>query len=149
VITDLTTQATRYATIHPAFADAFAFLNSAEPTRLPVGSHDRTGFTAVVIETAGKGVGDARLEYHERNIDIHVTLGGADVIGWHPRALCTTSDGDFDPANDIGFFRDRTEMWIPVPVGGFAIFFPEDGHAPLAGQGPIRKMVLKIADYRP
>ncbi len=146
MITDLTSQGDRYTGIHPAFTDAFAFLSSAEPAQLPIGTHDRGSFTAVVIETAGKDVHGARLEYHERDIDIHATLQGHDIIGWRPRALCTTPDGGFDSANDIGFVRDQPTLWIPVPPGSFAVFFPEDGHAPLAGDGPIRKIVLKIAD---
>jgi len=149
VITDLTAKATRYANVHPTFPAAFAFLNSPEPSRLPVGSHDRTGFSAVVIETTGKGRENAPLERHIRNIDIHLTLAGTDVIGWRPTDLCTSADGEFDALNDIGFFTDPAEVWVPVPVGGFAIFFPEDAHAPLAGQGAIRKVVLKIADHRP
>jgi len=145
VITDLTSQGNRYTSIHPAFADAFAFLNSAELSELPVGPHDRGAFTAVVVEASGKGSQGARLEYHERDIDIHLTLEGHDIIGWRPRALCTP-EGEFDAANDIGFVSDRPDLWIPVPPGRFAIFFPEDGHAPLAADGPIRKIVLKIAD---
>ena len=146
MITDLTSQGGRYAGIHPAFPAAFTFLKSTEPADLPVGTHDRDGFTAVVIETEGKGVQGARLEYHERDIDIHVTLKGHDVIGWRPRAQCTTPDGGFDTTNDIGFVKDRPELWIPVAPGRFAVFFPEDGHGPLAGEGPIRKIVLKVSD---
>jgi biofilm protein TabA len=149
MITDLTSQGGRYAGIHPAFGDAFAFLNSSEPADLPVGSHDRGTFTAVVVETVGKGVQGAQLEYHDRDIDIHLTLAGLDLIGWRPRALCTTPNGDFDTANDIGFVKDRPELWIPAPPGGFAVFFPDDGHAPLAGEGPVRKIVLKIIDALP
>ena len=117
MITDLTSQGARYASIHPAFGDAFAFLNSAEPAELPIGTHHRGPFTAVVVENDGKGVRGARLEYHGRDIDIHVTLKGHDVIGWRPRARCTTPDGEFDPGNDIGFVKDPPELWVPVPVG--------------------------------
>jgi beta-galactosidase beta subunit len=49
-------------------------------------------------------------------------------------------------ANDIGFVKDQPTLWIPVPPGSFAVFFPEDGHAPLAGDGPLRKIVLKIGN---
>jgi YhcH/YjgK/YiaL family protein len=149
MITDLVSQGDRYAHIHPAFGEAFTFLNSSEPAELPIGAHDRATFTAVVIETTGKEFDGARLEYHERDIDIHMTLRGQDVIGWRPRALCRTPDGEFDAINDIGFVQDRPELWVPVQVGGFAVFFPDDGHAPLAGKGPLRKIVLKIVDARP
>ena len=92
MITDLTSQGVRYANMHPGFGDAFAFLNSAEPADLPIGAHHRGAFTAVVVDADGKGVDGTRLEYHQRNIDIHVTLKGHEVIGWRPRALCTTPD---------------------------------------------------------
>ena len=149
MITDLTAHGARYARIHPAFGGAFAFLNSTEPARLPVGSHDKGGFTAVVVESDGKSIQDAHLEYHQRNIDIHVTLDGHDSIGWCPKPLCAIPAVNFDTENDIGFVKDQPQLWIPVPPGRFAIFFPEDAHAPLAGEGPIRKIVLKIMDARP
>jgi biofilm protein TabA len=149
MITDLTVHGGRYARIHPVFGDAFAFLNSAEPADLPVGAHDKGTFTAVVVETDGKGIQSAPLEYHQRNIDIHVTLTGHDSIGWRPKDLCATPAGEFDTGNDIGFVKDQPQLWIPVPPAAFAVFFPEDAHAPLAGEGPIRKIILKIIDARP
>lgn len=149
MITDLSSQGARYAQIHPAFVDAFAFLNSTEPADLPAGSYDKGSFIAVVIETDGKGIQGAPLEYHQRKIDIHVTLTGHDSIGWCSKAQCATPAGPFDTDNDIGFFKDEPELWIPVPPGSFAIFFPEDAHAPLGGEGLVRKIVLKIVDVQP
>jgi beta-galactosidase beta subunit len=34
---------------------------------------------------------------------------------------------------------------VSVPRGSFAIFFPEDAHAPLAGRGALTKAIVKIA----
>jgi beta-galactosidase beta subunit len=36
---------------------------------------------------------------------------------------------------------------VAVPAGTFAIFFPEDGHAPLAGAKGlgVKKLVVKVA----
>jgi beta-galactosidase beta subunit len=31
-----------------------------------------------------------------------------------------------------------------VPAGYFAIFFPHDGHVPLAGAGRLKKAIFKI-----
>ena len=149
MITDLTSQGARYAQIHPAFGAAFAFLDSTEPADLPAGSHDKGSFLAVVVETDGKGTQGTPLEYHQSKIDIHVTLTGHDTIGWRPKAQCPTPAGPFDTANDIGFVKDPPELWISVPPGSFAVFFPEDAHAPLAGEGPIRKIILKILDAQP
>jgi YhcH/YjgK/YiaL family protein len=51
----------------------------------------------------------------------------------------------YDPQKDIAFFADRPDTWIHVPAGRFAIFFPEDAHAPLGGLGLLKKAVVKIA----
>lgn len=148
MITGLVAEGRHFAGLHPVFADAFAFLQSAEPAKLPPGPHDRDGFTAVVIHTEGKGTGGAPLEFHRRDIDVHVTLSGHDEIGWRPLSLCAASDAPFDTDRDIGFVDDPPDLWIPVPPGRFAIFFPEDGNAPLAGTGAVRKIVLKVAATR-
>jgi biofilm protein TabA len=34
---------------------------------------------------------------------------------------------------------------VATPPGTFAIFFPEDAHAPMAGEGLIHKVVVKVA----
>ena len=102
MITDLSSQGARYAQIHPAFVDAFAFLNSTEPADLPAGSYDKGSFIAVVIETDGKGIQGAPLEYHQRKIDIHVTLTGHDSIGWCSKAQCATPAGPLTPTMTSG-----------------------------------------------
>ena len=51
----------------------------------------------------------------------------------------------FDAAKDVGFFGDRPESWLSLPAGHFAIFFPDDAHAPLAGRGTLKKAIMKIA----
>ncbi len=43
------------------------------------------------------------------------------------------------------FFADRPETWFAVKPGSFAIFYPQDAHAPLAGTGETRKAVMKVA----
>ena len=58
--------------------------------------------------------------------------------------LTSTAEA-FDAAKDITFFHDRPECWLSVPAGRFAIFFPEDAHAPLAGRGTLKKAIVKIA----
>jgi beta-galactosidase beta subunit len=35
--------------------------------------------------------------------------------------------------------------WVAVPPGSFAIFFPHDAHAPLGGEGRVKKAVVKVA----
>jgi len=66
-------------------------------------------------------------------------------MGWKSRPLCETPDGDYDADKDVEFFADRPDAWTAVGAGAFAIFFPEDAHAPLVGTGELHKIVVKIA----
>ena len=93
----------------------------------------------------GRGREGARLEAHRRYIDIQYTIGGDEEIGWTSFASCQVPDGAFDAAKDIGFFGDAPSAWLRVPAGSFAIFFPEDAHAPLAGRGALVKAIVKVA----
>jgi biofilm protein TabA len=141
----------RYVALHPSFARAFAFVAAADWAALAPGAvsvrHAIDGDRIYVLidEKDGRGRDGARFEAHRRYIDIQVTLGGAEEIGWRPLADCRQPAGPFDTAKDIVFFEDRADTWLSVPPGSFAIFFPSDAHAPLAGRGPLKKAVVKIA----
>lgn len=146
MVLDAIDRAQRYAALHPAFAQAFAYLASVDLGALVDGRNDIDGDAMFVIldRTSGRGREGARLEAHRRYIDIQFTISGDEEIGWTPLASCS-SPGAFDEAKDIGFFADPPSAWLRVPPGSFAIFFPEDAHAPLSGRGAIVKAIVKIA----
>jgi YhcH/YjgK/YiaL family protein len=145
MVLDLLTNGDRYAALHPLFARAFAFLASTGLGSLPTGRTDIDGDAMFVIldRKDGRGREGARLEAHRRYVDIQLTLSGDEQIGWTPLALCAAPEGPFDEANDIVFFRDAPAAWLRVGPGSFAIFFPEDAHAPLAGRGALVKAIVK------
>jgi beta-galactosidase beta subunit len=45
----------------------------------------------------------------------------------------------------IEFYSSSPSVWLPVPAGSFAAFFPDDIHAPLGTDGQVHKVVVKIA----
>jgi YhcH/YjgK/YiaL family protein len=147
MIIDTLGHAHRYTHLHPLFAPAFAFLAATDLKALPPGRRELDGqrLMASIDQVAGFGRERARLESHRRYIDIQVAFEGRDEIGWRPLAECQTVDEAYDEARDVGFWKDRPDSWILLPPGRFVIFFPEDAHAPLAGSGPVRKAVMKIA----
>ena len=150
MVLDAIGSADRYAVLHPSFARAFAYLASVDLGALADGRNDIDGDAMFVIldRKSGRGRDGARLEAHRRYIDIQFTISGDEEIGWTPLASCTEPAGAFDEAKDIGFFADTPSAWLRVPAGSFAIFFPEDAHAPLAGHGALVKAIVKIAvDY--
>jgi len=136
-----------YAALHPGFEEAFAFLQRKDLGDLPAGRHPIEGerLYALVIKEGGRGHDSAQLEIHNRYIDIQFTLTGADDIGWKPAPKCTGKDQEYNTEKDIAFFRDKPETWVTTLPGTFAIFFPQDAHAPLGGTGPIHKVVVKVA----
>lgn len=146
LITDTLPHAEAYFALHPAFARAFAFLRQPGLAQLAPGRHEIDGdrIYCSISEANGKGKEGARLEAHRKYIDIQYVIAGSEVMGWSPLAACQAPEGAFDPGKDILFFGDRPQRWAEVAPGSFAIFFPQDAHAPMGGSGVIRKAVVKV-----
>ena len=135
----------RYAPLHPLFAAAFTFLRETDLNALATGRHDiGAGAFALVEHRQGCPRAEAKLECHRRYIDIQLVLEGVDEMGWRPVAECAQPVADYDDSRDIRFFTDAPGNWLRTPAGTFCVFFPEDAHAPLVGEGLIRKVVVKI-----
>lgn len=147
MILDHLAQADRYARLHPLFAKAFAFLRENDLALLSPGRHaiDGDQLYASVDEKPGRGRSGARLESHRQYIDIQVAVSGQEEIGWKRTAQCREVTEPFLPDNDIAFYGDDPVTWLALPPGHFTIFWPEDAHAPLAGEGALRKVIVKIA----
>jgi YhcH/YjgK/YiaL family protein len=156
MILDTLLVADRYASCHPSFPRAFAYLRDANwkqlltaaegaarhSTRHPIDG-DRMYVSLDYVE--GRGREGARLEAHRRYIDIQFTIDGHEEIGWKPLAECASTSVPYDDAKDVLFFSDRPDSWLALPAGHLAIFFPDDAHAPLAGRGTLKKAIVKIA----
>jgi len=139
--------ADRLSVLHPLFARAFEFLRSTDLLALAPGKHTVQGeeILAIVEACAARTRAEAKLECHRRYIDIQLVLEGVDEMGWKPVVECVSPKTDYQAAHDIRFFNDAPSGWVSTPAGSFCIFFPEDAHAPLVGDGMIRKVVVKIA----
>jgi biofilm protein TabA len=147
VILDTLSNASRYGALHGGFARAFDFLRRADREELPPGRHEVDGahLYASIGRDEGRGRGNARLEAHRKYIDIQFVVSGEEVIGWEDLKTARARALGYDAGKDIEFYAGAPRLWIPVPPGTFAIFFPEDAHAPLAGAGPVHKIVMKVA----
>ena len=147
MILDTLASAARYVHMHDGFGRAFEFLTTTDLAALAPGRHEIDGDRMYVSidHKDGRGEEGARLEAHRRYIDIQYTIDGDELIGWMPLARCQAPDGPFDDKKDVVLFADRPTTWVAVPPGSFAIFFPHDAHAPLAGHGLLKKAVVKIA----
>lgn len=156
MILDRLPAADRYISLHRAFARAFACLRETNWAPLVTAAERAAGHSTrhsidgdrmyvSVDRVEGRGRDGARLEAHRRYIDIQFTIDGLEEIGWRPLGDCAATSVAYDAATDVVYFSDRPDSWLSLPAGHFAIFFPDDAHAPLAGRGTLTKAIVKIA----
>ena len=146
ILVDTLEQSEKYNELHPAFKEAFEFLKQRTLAELPVGRNEINGdqLFCLVAKDMGRTRAEVKLEAHRKYIDIQYIISGTDEMGWRPTATCDSIDQSYDIDKDIEFFKDDPITWTKVPAGSFAIFFPEDAHAPMVGNEEIHKVVLKV-----
>jgi biofilm protein TabA len=148
MIIDSLSNALKYTCIHPLFARAFEYIQSQNIETIESGEYEISGdeLKAVVSNKPGKTIVESteKFECHNKHIDIQLCIKGNEKIGWKPRYQCSQQKGEYSPEKDVAFFNDRPDMYFQLTDSQFAIFFPEDVHAPMIGEGEIKKMVIKV-----
>lgn len=148
MIIDTLKNAPRYFSIHPLFQKAFEYIASQDLQNLEDGKSeiDADRLKAIVSNKNGMTAAEsaAKFECHNRYIDIQLCIKGRETMGWKPRENCQSQKGDYNAEKDVVFYADEPEMYFQLQDGEFVIFFPEDVHAPMIGEGPIKKLVLKV-----
>jgi len=130
---------------NPYYNTALEFLRDGKLEGLPVGTHviDGDNLWVNIVETTLRPVSEARLEAHEKHIDLQVPLSGNEYFGVKPRKKCGEAK-DINVGNDIMFFDDPITETVLVKAGETITFTPDTAHAPLIGSGHIRKAIFKI-----
>jgi YhcH/YjgK/YiaL family protein len=147
MIIDTIGSASKYVAAHPLFAKAIEFIKHTDLVNQPDGKFEiAEGLTAIFTNTPGKTreTSLAKFECHDKNIDIQVCIQGVETIGWKPREKCVTPNGEYHPEKDVRFYSDVPDTFFQLTNGQFAIFYPEDVHAPMIGEGLIKKLVIKV-----
>lgn len=147
IIDDLL-NAEKYFCIHPLFSKAFEHIRSQNLETIEVSKYEIDGdlLKAIVSDKPGMTAEEsaAKFECHDQHIDIQLCINGTEQIGWKPRQKCIQPKGDYNPEKDVLFYNDAPEMYFQLTNNQFAIFFPEDVHAPMIGKEHIKKMVIKV-----
>ena len=135
----------KYASLNPLFAQAIAYLKSTDLNVLEVGKTVLDNDLVVnVQQTAPKTKEQAKLETHRLFIDIQIPLSGAEVMGYTAAKDCKPAGAPYNAEKDITFFEGLADDYITVKQGMFAIFFPQDGHAPGITPAGVKKVVVKV-----
>ncbi len=132
--------------LNPLFKQAFDYIQNNDLSKMEPGKIllDGDKLYLSIMEIEGKTPEAAKMESHRKYIDIQVVISGVETMGWTPIEHCTNAIDPYNAEKDLQFFTDQPNTYLTVHPGEFAIFFPEDGHAPGIGNDPIKKAVLKV-----
>ena len=147
MIIDTLQNAAKYYSVHPLFAKAFEYISNTDLATIASGTYEiADGLKAIVSDKPGRQREESlqKFECHRQHIDIQLCINGKEEIGWKPLESCVSDKGGFDEAKDVQFFGDQPDTYFTLTNGQFVILFPEDVHAPMIGEGDIKKMVIKV-----
>ena len=146
MIIDSLNNAEKYFSLHPSFAKAFQFINAQNLATMEAGKYavDGDNIHASVSIKDGVDSADAKFEAHNHYIDIQVCPAGTEQIGWKPRHKCLEIKTAYNAEKDVTFYNDKPDTYFNLNENQFAIFYPEDVHAPMIGEGLIKKLVVKV-----
>lgn len=146
MIIDTLDNLAKYETVNPLFKQVVDFIRQNPLETLELGKHPIEGQKLFVnIQTAkGRTPDEAVIETHRRMIDIQIPLDGSETYGYTP--LSHLPEAPYNAEKDITKYPDlMAESFIECQPGMFAVFFPQDGHAPCITMSPeIKKAIFKL-----
>ncbi|MEO6406851.1 MAG: YhcH/YjgK/YiaL family protein [Ferruginibacter sp.] len=148
MIIDTIQNASKYFSIHPLFAKAFQYISDTNMDSIEMGKYEIDADYLRAIFSNKTGVtaeaSTAKFECHDKHIDIQLCIKGNEQFGWKPRENCKNKNGGYNEEKDVQLYSDAPDMFFQLTDGQFAIFFPEDVHAPMIGNEEIKKLVIKV-----
>ena len=134
----------KYVSLNPLFADVAAFfkatdLNAHELGKMTLKEDELTVNFALAKPKTKE---EAKLETHNNFIDIQIPLSGVELMGYTPRT--DLPEEEYDPAKDRTFYKGLAQDYLTIKPGMFALFFPQDGHAPGVTSSEIKKLIVKV-----
>ena len=135
-----------YASLNALFPKVLEFLAQNDLNSLEAGKHEIVGKDLFVnIQMAkGKTPDAAVIETHDKMIDIQIPITASETFGYTQRDLLPKAE--YNAEKDITKIPDlAADSYVTCTPGMFAIFFPQDGHAPcIAGVPELKKAIFKV-----
>lgn len=131
---------------NPFYAMAMEWMMDNDLNTLENGKHviDGDNLWVNIVDSRMKTPDEAKLEVHDKYIDIQIPLSGPESFGIKARSACTQPIGEMDTVRDILFFEDDFDEVLEAGIGQVVTFAPCDAHAPLIGEGTIHKAIFKV-----
>ena len=137
----------RYFSLHPLFKQLFDYVKTHDLSQVPAEriTLDGERLFINVADASLKSPEEQVLEVHRRYIDVHFPLSNNEVMGWWPlQGLQTESVNPFNEEDDYAVYAETAQTYLTIRPGEFAIVWPEDAHAPIIGEGKLRKLIAKV-----
>jgi YhcH/YjgK/YiaL family protein len=139
-----------YAGAGRGIPEALEYLAKTDFSALPNGKHTIDGdrLFAVVQRYKTKPVAEGRWEMHKRYIDVQYVAAGSERIGYEPLCESLPVEEAYDSSRDAAFYK-ASGVLLPVTAGMFAVFTPDEVHAPCLAPaepesaGDVLKVVVK------
>ncbi len=131
---------------NPHYQEALDYIKKHDLNKLENGKHviDGDNLYVNIVDSDMKTSEAARLEVHDKYIDIQIPLSKGESYGVKPRSECREADGEYNPEKDILFYKDKDWKTVSAQPGEAVTFAPDTAHAPLIGEGRIHKAIFKV-----
>lgn len=136
----------RIERLHPRFKILFDYVKEHDLLHEKLGRIDIDGDNLFVMNINPECVAQDKqvLEAHRAYIDVHILLQGAERIGWRAFEDANQMIKPYEEEGDCALYSDSPTMLVDLSPGQFMIVYPEDLHAPIIGNGKIRKLIVKV-----
>lgn len=136
----------RIEKLHPLFKELFEYIKSHDLLHMDCGRIEIKGDDLFINNDNPTCISEEKqvLELHRKYIDVQLLLEGKERIGWKAIEDLEQEYKPYDEERDCAFYSDRPTTFIDLLPGQFVILYPDDPHAPIIGEGKVRKMVAKV-----
>lgn len=140
------THSDRIEALHPLFKTFFDYVKTHDLLNAEYGRIEVQGDDVFINHINPECVPADKqvLELHRDYIDIHLLLEGTETIGWKAIEDLTHEIKPYEKEGDCALYADKPTACVTLHPGEFLIAFPEDPHAPIIGEGKIKKLIGKI-----
>ena len=136
----------RIESLHPLFKLLFDYVKTHDLLHTECGRIELAGDDLFInnVNPTCVSASEQVLEVHRDYIDVHILLEGKERIGW--KALEDVNDlkQAYQKEGDCALYSDTPTSFVDLLPSQFLIVFPEDPHAPVIGEGKIRKLIGKV-----
>lgn len=133
--------------LHPRLKTLFDYIHTHDLSNAPAGRIvlDEDNLFINVADVTLISPQEQKLEIHRAYLDVHIPLNNIEIIGWRAlQDIDIPSEQPFNTDADFALYDAPATSYLSVHPGEFFMAWPQDAHAPIIGNGTLRKLVAKV-----